>query len=496
MFLLVMIFNVFVISRYKIIDLLKAGRKNENIKFKNPFAYLLLFILCVIILIFAYKSILNIGLDTENPVFKLSIVLVILCTIVFFFSLAGCVLYVVNKNKKIYFKGLNIFVIKQISSKINTNFLSMSLTCLMLCITITVLSTGICVKTNYESQLNGITPFDASMMLYENGGNKNIEDILNKINFKTGKNEKCASCNEYVPTSDVNLNDLFKTGDKSFKGYTATFIKISDYNKMMKLRGKKEIKLNDDDVLILSNYNKLVDPINENLKNSNKVYIKGKEYSVKNHNAIEENLETDREADDFCTIVINDKFLSNYKIYVSLFNVMYLNKNRKENDDKYDKINRNSIRGEYKKLNISIESHSKDSIYSESKRGSIVVLFVGIYLGLVFLITSMAVLAIQQLSDASDSIERYRALERIGANKKMIYKTIFIQILTYFGLPVTLALVHSLVGIKVIGDFIYSSGQKNVTSSALITALIFIAVYAGYFYTTYMEYKNIVKSNI
>ena len=55
----------------------------------------------------------------------------------------------------------------------------------------------------------------------------------------------------------------------------------------------------------------------------------------------------------------------------------------------------------------------------------------------------MAVLALQQLSEASDSIERYKALKRIGANKKMINKTIFIQTLIYFSLPVILALIHS-----------------------------------------------------
>ena len=70
------------------------------------------------------------------------------------------------------------------------------------------------------------------------------------------------------------------------------FVKISDYNKMLKLKGEKEINLNKDEVLILSNYNKLVKPINEKLKNSNKVNIKGKEYLVKNHKAIEENLQT------------------------------------------------------------------------------------------------------------------------------------------------------------------------------------------------------------
>ncbi len=99
MFLVVMIFNIFVISKYKIIDLLTAGRKNENIKFKNSFIYLLAFILCVVLLGFTYTSLLKIGLDTRNTMFKPLIVLLIVGTVLFFFSLSGFILYIVNKNK-------------------------------------------------------------------------------------------------------------------------------------------------------------------------------------------------------------------------------------------------------------------------------------------------------------------------------------------------------------------------------------------------------------
>ncbi len=124
-------------------------------------------------------------------------------------------------------------------------------------------------------------------------------------------------------------------------------------------------------------------------------------------------------------------------------------------------------------------------------------LFIAIYLGIVFLITSMAVLALQQLSEASDSIERYKALKRIGANKKMIDKTIFIQTLMYFSLPVILALIHSMVVIKIINDLTSMIiNTANFRYSILITVLIFIIVYLEYFYITYAGYKNIVKRNI
>ncbi|WP_049042528.1 FtsX-like permease family protein [Clostridium sporogenes] len=496
MFLLVMIFNAFVISKYKIIDLLTSGRKNENIKFKNTFIYLLSFVLCVVLLGFAYKSILKTGLNLREPMFKPSIAFVIVGTVLFFFNLAGFILYVINKNKKIYFKGLNMFVVKQINNKVNTNFLSMSLICLMLFITMLVLSTGISFKNGFEEGFKIKAPFDASIRILNNSKKDNLEDVLDKINFKRSKDEKYAICNEYIP--GIKLESLLSIAGKDYKDAKVSFIKISDYNKMLELKGKKEINLNKNEILIMSNDNAVVKQANEKLKNSKKFNIKGKEYLVKNNKIIDENLANYFFADNMLTIIISDEFLYDYNgISFSILNVMYSDKNREKSNKKYSQINKNFVDGKYKSLNISyMSAFSKDDIYSGSRGATTSILFVGIYLGLVFLITSMAVLALQQLSEASDSIERYKALKRIGANSKMIDKTIFLQTLIYFALPMILALIHSMIGINVVSDYISVFTKIDISFSALITALIFIVVYVGYFYTTYTGYKNIVKSNI
>ncbi|MDU5999866.1 MAG: FtsX-like permease family protein, partial [Staphylococcus aureus] len=244
----------------------------------------------------------------------------------------------------------------------------------------------------------------------------------------------------------IKLDSLLSITDKYYKDAEVAFVKISDYNKVLKLKGKKEINLNKNEILVMSNKNDLVKQVNEKLKSSKKFDIKGKEYLVKNDKIIDENLATYLFADNIFTIVISDEFLYDYnKIAYSILNVMYSDKNREENNKKYKEINKNFLDGKYKSLNISyMGAFSKDDIYSGSKGRTTTILFVGIYLGLVFLITSMAVLALQQLSEASDSIERYKALKRIGANSKMIDKTIFLQTLIYFALPMILALIHSL----------------------------------------------------
>ncbi|MPQ31210.1 ABC transporter permease [Clostridium estertheticum] len=485
MFLLVMIFNVFVISKYKIIDLLTAGKKNQDVKFKSSIIYLIAFILCVVSLGFAYKSILKVGFNVLDPMVPISIAFGIVGTVLFFFSLSGLILYAVKKNKKVYFKGLNIFVVKQINSKVNTNFISMSLICLMLFFTIVSLSMGIGFKTVMDAGIKNATPFDASISVTKMDGDYNIEDVLKKINFKISKNEKSVVHNEYL--IGMNASEFLTTGD--FKTDKVIFVKLSDYNKILKFKNEKEVNLTKDEVLILSNTDKFMKPINEKIKKSNKINIKGKEYLIKTPEVIEENLQTSYFVSSFFTIVINDEFLSGYKISNSVLNVNYSDENREKYNKKYQ------IRQDYGKGG-NILGVSKDGAYSEKMVSTNVLIFIVIYLGIVFLITSMAVLALQQLSEASDSVERYKALRRVGANEKMIDKTIFIQTLIYFSLPVSLALIHSVVGIKVTSNVINSLQETNINSSALVAALIFIVIYAGYFYTTYVGYKNIVRNKL
>ncbi|PHB75875.1 ABC transporter [Bacillus toyonensis] len=492
MFLLVMLFNVYVVSKYKIIDLLTAGRKNEDVKFRNPLIYVITFIMCVASLGYAYVTVLKIGLNFTNPMLVVSIILGILGTLLFFFSLSGFILYVVKKNKKVYFKGLNIFIIKQINSKVNTNFISMSVICLMLFITMVALSTGISFNRMMDETTKEITPFDASITLDNKDESYTIEDVLNKFNFKISNNEKYVSYN------------VFQTGMKVVDfvpelkdyNYSIDFIKVSDYNKILNLKGEKEITLNNNEILLLSNESRLANSTNERLKNSNKVNIKEKEYLIKNAKVIQENLYTYDVRTNYFTIVINDEFLSGYKITESVLNVNYLDGNREEYNKKYDNVARGFYDENGPKLNINrIAGKSKDEVYAGSKGLKTIVLFIGIYIGIVFLITSMAVLALQQLSEASDSIDRYKSLKRIGSNGTMIDKTIFIQTFVYFSLPVILALIHSIVGIYVVNYYINTFQQTDIILPALMTGLVFLVVYVIYFYTTYVGYKNIVKSN-
>ncbi|MDY3959170.1 FtsX-like permease family protein [Romboutsia timonensis] len=499
MFILVMIFNSFVISKYKIIDLLSASRKTEEIKFKNPIVYVVTFIVCVISLAIAYAFVLKMGVEGISEYeCIIPISLLIIGTILFFFSLAGFILYVVKKNKNVYFKGLNIFVIKQINSKVNTNFMSMSVICLMLFLTINMLSTGFSFKNAIESGLEKSTPFDASayMQISPYGKDKDIKKFLDYIGFKFDKNDKVAYYNEYrdgkIISDIIPLNDDVERLD-----YNISYIKISDYNKMREIRNEEPIDLNKDEVLITSNLYKLLPSIEKYMKNNNAIKMDGKTYYIKNKEVIKENLKTDYTQNNIFTLVVNDELCNNMNIFSSNVSVNFVGNDKDIKAADFDYVI-NSYRTDdidYDELGL-VMANTRNQIYEENKGTTSIILFIGIYMGLVFLISSMAILALQQLSEASDSIERYKSLKRLGVSTESINKTIFVQTLIYFSVPVALAVVHSVVGIAVSNDFISMYNQPDIVGSSLITAGIFFVIYMIYFYITYSGYKNIVKNNI
>ena len=499
MFILVMIFNSFVISKYKIIDLLTVGRKTEEIKFKNPIIYLITFILCVISLGTAYKWALDLGLmGIKESKFLVCIGLGIVGTILFFFSLAGFILYVVKKNNKVYFKGLNIFIVKQINSKVNTNFLSMSVICLMLFLTIGMLSTGLSFKEALESGLKGSTPYDASAYMYVSPEDKarDIEKSLQLIGIKFDKDDKVVYFNEYK--DDKKIKDVITTS-KDIKNSESLvyYVKVSDYNKLRELNNEKPINLKENEVLITSNFSRLIPSIEKYMKDNDTIKLDNKTYNIKNNKVIEDNLKTDFMQNNMLTLIVSDDVCNNKELTSSNVNVNFANKDKEKRETEFsDKIYfYKTPDTDYDKIGF-VMGNSRTEIYEGNKGTTTIVLFLGIYIGIVFLISSMAVLALQQLSEASDSISRYKSLKKLGANTKSINKTIFVQTLIYFSIPVVLAVIHSVVGIKIANEFISMYNQPDIGSTSLVTAGIFMIVYVIYFYITYSGYKNIVKNNI
>jgi putative ABC transport system permease protein len=139
-----------------------------------------------------------------------------------------------------------------------------------------------------------------------------------------------------------------------------------------------------------------------------------------------------------------------------------------------------------------VEVDTSDIVKNQAAGSKAIISFVGIYLGIIFLITSAAVLALQQLSEASDNRKRYNILQKIGADDRLINMALMKQIAIYFLLPLALACIHSIVGIKVANDVITDVGNIDALSNIIITAVMIAAVYGSYFLATYFSSKQII----
>ncbi len=490
-FFLVMIFNIFVINKYKLIDLLTASRKNEKIKVRNPMLSFVIFLIGVALLCGGYYLILEKGMYMTNMAeLAIPIILGTVGTFFFFFGIAGFILYLIKKNNKIYLKGLNIFVTKQISSKINTNFVSMSLISLMLFITIVALSSGLGLKNSMESSLKATTPFDATVQVLYTGDSKPItmEQALKADNVTIPQDYEKAFYNTY--DSGVKLSTL--TGNSKYS-YNVDVIPVSEYNKVMKLERNKIVNLGENEILITSDSNQVIEGLNNFIKSGKTVKIGDKDYKVQNKEVLKRTYQTVGMTINICTLVVPDSAVKTLTLTGGYLDLNYKNVSA---GDKF--VNDLGLKHGFKNLKehdngFVILTVTRTDLYAQNKGMNAIILFVTIYLGAIFLLTSAAVLALQQLSEASDSIGRYNSLRKIGVSQSMINKAVFKQTLIYFGAPLSLAIVDSIVGLIFTNKFVSIYGNQNILLPSLLTFALLMIIYIGYFIATFISYKNVIR---
>ena len=499
-YLLVMVFNQVTISKYKLIDMLNAAKKNEKVKLKNSFVSILLFLLSVGLLVTAYSRILKSGINGEVNEFIITIILGVIGTLFFFFSLSSFFIQIVQKNKKIYLKDINIFVLRQINNKINTNFLSMTIICLMLFLTISLLFTAFDLKASIDRSNK---TFDASAVVFvdnerENPKDNDIEEFLNRINFTFEPYEKHAFYSEY--TLDITSENLLSKylseqeridlKEDYFYVNPISAIKISDYNAMIKLKGQEAIDLKENEVLVVTNSEGKDYVFSNETGREDIIYIGDNAYTIKNETPIEETVNI-AVYDQLFYLIIPDNFNESLQLEYTGFNVVYddkyLDKSDKKFADVFNKLGEDQYRDIFPALVI---GRTWEQVQDRNNGATALIVFLGLFLGLIFIITSAAVLALQQLSDASDSLERYKSLKKIGVTEKLINKAILSQTLIYFMAPLSLAILHSIIGISAVRELFNFDYQ-----SILVSVLFLAIIYGGYFYATYIGIKNIVKNS-
>ncbi|HGD0574262.1 TPA: ABC transporter permease [Clostridium perfringens] len=485
-YLVVLIFNFISVRKIKLIDLLTASKRNEKPTIKNLWVSVILFLVSVGILGIAYYKVIHDGIAFASfNALGLPILLGCIGTFIFFYSLTGFFLKVIQGNKKFYLRDLNMFVMKQISSKINTTFVSLSFICLMLFLAICTFSGGLGINRAINADLKDLTKFDVTF--WSNSG-ENIESLLKEKNIDISNIAKEDS-NMVMYDSEVKYSDfLSKEGMTAMKNYfpvandnDTLVIGENGYNNTLKLLGKEPVNLKENQYLAVGNIDEMKKWVNESLESGKKINISGKTLEPANKKYENINLYNFTMKGDILILVVKDFLLEGLKPVSSRFNMML-----KDNSNTKEELE--SIREQL--VESQVYSITKKEIYDNAAGLGATMAYLGIYLGLIFIITSAVVLAIQQLTESTDNVERYRLLKEIGVDQKMINKAIFTQVGVYFMLPLSLAIVHSIVGLKISSTIVGVFGNASIIPNIIITAIIFVIIYGGYFLATYLGAKK------
>lgn len=516
MYLIVMIFNTIIVNKCKLIDLLHGNKKSEKVKLKNPIICTIVFIIAVIALSYAYYLVTD-GFGTSplmNTISGILIPIVLGCisTFLIFWSLSGLILKIVMHLKKYYYKGLNSFTVRQISSKINTTVFSMTIICLMLFFTICIFSSALSIKNSLSGNLKDLAPVDIQFSKLQQLSDEEEESLSKDIieDYNTTVKDTLQRLDVYKYLKDVVDINIYRLEEITLKDSFGdqieqirkdypllayqdkeTLIKLSDYNRLAKLYNKKELTLKDNEYVIIANYKMMAGIRNISLKNNTKLTINGKDYYPKYQECQDGFIELSGSATNTGVIILPDNALEGIHPYKNILAANYQADTKEEKENVEDIVS-TIINNHFNKDTL-LSYNTKIDICASSIGLGAMVTFVGLYLGIIFLISSAAILALKELSESTDNKERFNMLRKIGTDEKMINKALFNQIAVFFLFPLLLAIIHSIFGIEFANYILKTMGTESLLSSIILTAVFLVVIYGGYFLVTYYCSKTIIK---
>lgn len=514
MYLIVMIFNTISVSKCKLIDLINSSKKTEKIKLKNPILCVIIFIIACVMLIYSYYFVTSDSkLSGDVTSLYIPIVLGALSTFLIFWSLSGLILKIVMNMKGLYYKGLNSFTLRQVSSKINTTVFSSTIICLMLFITICFLSSCLSIKNSLTGNIDELSKVDVEIIKDRNVTDDFIKDYeLNdeiiadtKIDIlETLKNNNIDKNNfkdmliVYYYKTNLTLQDTLGDAYEEVKEkfplmnfFTKeNIMSISDYNKVAKLYGNKTYTLKENEYIVIADYNSMIDIRNKALNKNSKVTVNDNVLTPKYSECKYGFVDVGAQHLNSGIIVVPDNAVNENMPKKEILLANY-NANTKVEKQKINSLI-NNLENTYNKTNLVSYNTKLDMLESSIGLGALVT-FIGLYLGIIFLISSAAILALKELSESTDNKERYKMIRKLGADEKMINKALFNQIFIFFMIPLLLAIVHSIFGIKFANKILRTMGISGLTSSITMTFIFLVLIYGGYFLLTYFASKNIIR---
>ena len=509
-FLVVGALNVLEVSRFRLIDLMNADRKGEKSLVRNLPLSVALFVVSLALIGVAYHELRVNGMYAIDWRFNLATALVSVGTFLLFFSVSGFLLRLGQSVRGFYLRGLNMFALRQLSSRVNSAWVSISIVCAALFLAITSTCGGFAIVSSINQSVSAITHYDVSVAMYSTAQTSHAsnagdvsgsgKEALLKASVPDWDSLVADSARiDLYQDPSMRLNLKMLRGDTgvelpdSFAKYTNGLDKVpiyvvslSQYNAILALRGDKPATLKANEALVTTDMNNMVSFWQRvALKRESfdflgtAMRLRARSTTMEYQNSVNTSVGT---------IVVPDTALESKRAQLeplsSLLNV-------KTADSRAEaRLYKEVVKAHQPGLLFA--AGSKSTAKEEVVGLTAIVGYLALYIGFVLFVSCAAILAIQQLSDVAESAPRYRVLFDLGAERSMVNHAILAQIATYFLFPLVVALAHSYAALGVLGGVIKSLGVLDFLRPLGVTMAIVLVLYGGYFLLTYGMARGVI----
>lgn len=522
-YIIVALFNTVSINRYTLIDLLSARSKNEHFGVRNPWISFGVFVVAIGIIAASYVTLIENGLLELDGKFWLATGLMLVGTLLFFWSLAGFVIAIVQRMHGVYFRGLAMFTLRQISSKVNTAFLSLWLVCVMLFFSITVFSTGMGLVSVFTGDLDEGTIYDATLTAFTDPNdelNASEEDIALRLraaiptwdDFVEGAVQvdvyQSGTTTYGEVMEQLGMDTGNETANKNLWNQNIAVIGQTQFNELRAMTGRELVDVGRDGYAV-NNAVALTAELSEALVQPGVEIEVAGDTLHSTDILVRQGLWVTSFVGDGAELIVPDEVIETLRVagekpVVSYLNLDYRVDRTVGDAMLYDALgvafpvsDQQDFSGLFVPQPGLVESVStSDEARMQAVGMRMMITYLALYVGFVFLITTAAVLAIQQLSEANDSLPRYRLLAQIGCDGRMIFSSLRTQVLIYFLTPLGLAVCHAACATGVLGTFLFDQVGVSVIEPIMMTALLVVVVYGSYLLVTYLASRSIIKGSL
>lgn len=562
MFVLTLLLNLRAVRRTKLIELMGAERRNESIKTRNPWIAIAIFVVGVVLVGVAYYRLLRDGFPltaTDSKLqeamnqFGITTAMVTVGTFALFWGLSGMLIKLLQSLRGVYWRGLNMFTVRQLAAKVNTVCFSMGVIAMLLFLAITSVTCGMSIANVMNENLERYNPVDVSQTyvyytpetldyykeyvnpseadrmvladstvdLYpawhgkgksadnndETGKKVDIADVAGEhvqidsyLSYPLGGSDPSVTPSEMCKTMGEKLPKAFGGSNADMTGLSVT--PASQYNKLRQMMGKEPVHIGHDQYLLTCDMGgELVDMYTKYMAGGHTLTLGGHELKPAADKSDEDTAAIANSAmgSNGGTVVVADELLSqlNLQPYSSSLLVNYkqgMDTTEADESIKYTVLDNLLVDG--KEPGSWGTFITRSEMYAQTAQMNGLISYLAIYIGFVLVVACAAILSIQQLSNVADGSRSYRVLAQIGCDDRQIRHSVMAQQAVFFLFPLAVGLAHSFVALKVIIELVSIFGNMSIGGTVGLTCAIFLAAYGGYFLVTYLMSTGMVRAAI